>query len=137
MLELRALAILRGPFAQGKPLPPLVNASAIITCCHQGPVVVMPKQAVVMVGGSPALRVTDIAGNPTTCPVPPSPASKPCTTSTVIPTPGANASIKVMIQGVPALLGNPAIPGITDGAPVPCPTLMVSFPGQVQVIATA
>ena len=118
-------------------MPPLVNISAQITCCHAGPVVLLPKQTTVMVGGAPALRVTDVAGNPTTCPVPPSPASKPCTTSTMIPTPGANASTKVMIGGVPALLGNPTVPGITDGAPVPCPTLMVTFPGQVQVIATS
>jgi hypothetical protein len=41
-----------------------------------------------------------------------------------------------MIMGKPAMLGNPSVPGITDGAPVPCPTLMVTFPGQVQVIAT-
>src|SRR3954449_5664328 len=102
-----------------------------------GPVVLMPKQVQVNIGGAPALRVTDIAANPTTCPVPPSPASKPCTTSTVLPVPGASASTKVMIGGVPALLGNPSVPGITDGAPVPCPTLMVMFPGQVQVIATA
>jgi hypothetical protein len=117
-------------------LPPLVNVNAVITCCHMGPVVLMPKQVQVNIGGAPALRVTDIAANPTTCPVPPSPASKPCTTSTVIPTPAANASTVVMIGGVPALLGNPSIPGITDGAPVPCPTLMVTFPGQVQVMAS-
>jgi hypothetical protein len=130
-------AILRGASAQGKALPPIANISAQITCCHAGPVVLFPKQTKVMVGGAPALRVMDVAGNPTTCPVPPSPASKPCTTSTMIPTPGANASTKVMIQGMPALLGNPSVPGITDGAPVPCPTLMVMFPGQVIVNATS
>jgi len=42
-----------------------------------------------------------------------------------------------MIGGKPAMLGNPSVPGITDGVPVPCPTLMVMFPGQVQVIATS
>ena len=69
-------------------------------------------------------------------PVPPSPASKPCTTSTIIPTPTANASTVVMIGGMPALLGNPSVPGITDGVPTPCPTLMVMFPGQTLVMAS-
>jgi hypothetical protein len=69
--------------------------------------------------------------------VPPTPASKPCTTATVIPAPGASVSTKVMIMGKPAMLGNPSVPGITDGVPTPCPTLMVMYPGQVQVIATS
>jgi hypothetical protein len=55
----------------------------------------------------------------------------------VIPAPGASVSTKVMIMGKPAMLGNPSVPGITDGAPVPCPTLMVVYPGQVQVMATS
>jgi hypothetical protein len=55
---------------------------------------------------------------------------------TLLPVPGASVSTKVMIMGKPVMLGNPTVPGITDGAPVPCPTLMVTFPGQVQVIAT-
>jgi hypothetical protein len=29
------------------------------------------------------------------------------------------------------------VPGITDGAPVPCPILMVTFPGQVKVMINA
>jgi hypothetical protein len=117
-------------------LPPLVNISAQITCCHAGKVALFPKQTTVMVGGSPALRAMDISANPTVCPVPPSPASKPCTTSTIIPTPTANASTVVMIGGMPALLGNPSVPGITDGVPTPCPTLMVMFPGQTLVMAS-
>jgi hypothetical protein len=32
------------------------------------------------------------------------------------------------------MLGNPSVPGITDGVPVPCPTLMVQFPGQTLVM---
>jgi len=40
-----------------------------------------------------------------------------------------------MIMGKPAMLGNPSVPGVTDGAPVPCPTLIVTFAGQIQVIA--
>jgi hypothetical protein len=99
-------------------------------------VTLFPKQTTVMVGGSPALCAGDIAGNPTMCPVPPSPASKPCTTSTVLPVPGASISTLVMIGGKPAMLGNPSVPGITDGVPVPCPTLMVMYPGQTMVIAS-
>jgi hypothetical protein len=53
----------------------------------------------------------------------------------VLPVPGASVSTRVMIMGKPAMLGNPSVPGITDGVPVPCPTLMVTFPGQVQVMA--
>jgi hypothetical protein len=116
-------------------MPPIANTSAQITCCHAGPVVVIPKQVKVMVGGSPALCAGDISANPCTCPVPPSPASKPCTTATVLPVPGASVSTKVLIGGKPAMLGNPSVPGITDGVPVPCPTLMVMFPGQVKVMA--
>ena len=118
-------------------MPPIANASAVVQCCHMGMVTVLPKQTKVLVGGSPALCAGDISGNPCMCPVPPSPASKPCTTATVLPVTGASISTKVMIQGKPAMLGNPSVPGITDGAPVPCPTLMVTFPGQVQVIATS
>jgi uncharacterized Zn-binding protein involved in type VI secretion len=118
-------------------MPPIANISAQITCCHAGPVVVFPKQTKVMVGGAPALCAGDISANPCTCPVPPTPASKPCTTATVIPAPGASVSTKVMIMGKPAMLGNPSVPGVTDGVPTPCPTLMVMYPGQVQVIATS
>lgn len=116
-------------------MPPLVNVSAQITCCHAGPVVLFPKQTKVMIGGSPALCAGDVTGNPTTCPVPPSPGSKPCTMSTVLAVPGAAVSTKVMVQGKPAMLGNPTVPGLTDGVPTPCPTLMVVYPGQVTVMA--
>src|SRR4029079_17416195 len=68
------------PSRKERVMPPVVNVSAQITCCHAGPVVLFPKQTKVMVGGSPALCAGDISGNPTTCPVPPTPASKPCTT---------------------------------------------------------
>jgi hypothetical protein len=115
-------------------MPPAVNISAQITCCHSGPVVLFPKQTKVMVGGAPALCAGDISGNPCTCPVPPSPASKPCTTATALPVPMATVSARVMVGGKPIMLGNPTVPGITDGAPVPCPTLMVMFPGQTTVM---
>jgi hypothetical protein len=115
-------------------MPPAVNINAQITCCHSGKVTLFPKQTKVMVGGAPALCAGDISANPTICPVVPSPASKPCTTSTVIPTPAVSVSTRVMVMGKPIMLGNPTVPGVTDGAPVPCPTLMVMFPGQTQVM---
>lgn len=118
-------------------MPPVVNVSADIACCHQGKVTVIPKQTKVLVGGSPAVCAGDVAANPCLCPVPPSPASKPCTTATVLPVPGASVSTRVFIAGKPVMLGNPTVPGVTDGAPVPCPVLMVRFPGQVTVIANA
>jgi hypothetical protein len=117
-------------------VPPIVNASADVACCHQGKVTIIPKQAKVMIGGSPAICAGDIAASPCICPVPPSPGSKPCTTATLIPTPAANVSVKVFVQGQPVMLGNPTVPGITDGVP-PCPILMVRFPGQVTVMANS
>jgi uncharacterized Zn-binding protein involved in type VI secretion len=117
-------------------MPPIVNVKADIACCHQGKVTLLPKQTKVLVGGAPALCAGDVAANPCLCPVPPSPGSKPCTTATVIPTPGASVSTKVFVQGKPVMLGNPTVPGLTDGAPVPCPTLMIRFPGQIKVMVS-
>jgi uncharacterized protein YcsI (UPF0317 family) len=48
-----------------------------------------------------------------------------------------SASVKVMVGGKPVMLGNPTAPGITDGAPAPCPVLMVTYAGQMQVMATS
>jgi|GEM_PF-2374366 len=117
-------------------MPPAVNTSAVITCCHSGPVTLIPKQTTVMVGGAPALCAGDISANPCACPVPPTPATKPCTTATALPVPGATISTKVMVAGKPIMLGNPSVPGITDGVP-PCPTLLVTFAGQVTVMVNA
>jgi hypothetical protein len=114
-------------------MPPVVNVKADIACCHQGKVTLLPKQTKVIVGGAPALRAGDVAANLCACPVPPSPGSKPCTTATVTPTPGVSVSRKVFAQGKPVMLGNPTVPGVTDGAPVPCPTLMIRSPGQIKV----
>jgi hypothetical protein len=117
---------------------PILNASARLACCHQaGTVTLIPSQSTVLVGGAPAMVAGDIAGSPVVaCPVVPSPASKPCTTATVPPIPGATVSMKVMIGGRPVVLGNPALTGITDAAPVPCPVLTVQFPGQTTVLAS-
>ena len=118
-------------------MPPVVNAAADIACCHQGKVAIIPKQFKVLVGGAPALCAGDISANPCLSPVPPSPGSKPCTTATVIPTPGVSVSAKVFVQGKPVMLGTPTVPGVTDGAPVPCPVLMIRFPGQMKVMVNA
>ncbi len=119
-------------------MPPILNANAVVTCCHgAGMVQIIPKQSTVLVGGAPALRAGDIAGNPVAgCPVVPSPASKPCTTATVPPVPGVSASTRVLIGGMPAAIGSPVVPAFTDGAPVPCPIVNVVSPGQAQVSAT-
>jgi hypothetical protein len=115
---------------------PILNASAVIQCCHGGKVTVIPGQQKVLVGGAPALVLGDIAGSPTICPVVPSGPTKPCTTATVpAPAPGTTAT-KVFIEGRPVHASAATLVGITDGAPVPCPTLMVTYPGQTKVMAT-
>ena len=117
-------------------MPPICNANAVITCPHQGGVVKpVPKQATVMVGGAPALRVTDAAGAPVlpgcpNLPTPGTPAFVPCAT---VVAPAAMGSTKVMIAGVPALLGT-SLMTTNSGAPVPNGTT-VKFPGQVVVNA--
>jgi len=118
-------------------LPPILNANAVVTCCHgAGTVQVIPKQTTVLIGGAPAIRAGDIAGNPVAaCPVAPTGPTKPCTTATVPPVPGVSASTRVMIAGMPAALGTPVVPAITDSTPVPCPTVNVMSPGQTQVTA--
>jgi hypothetical protein len=109
--------------------------NAVITCPHQtGMAQPVPKQAQVMVGGAPALRITDMAGTPILpgCPQLPTlatPAFVPCAT---IVAPAAAGSTKVMIGGVPALLATSTM--TTNGIPVMTPAT-VKFPGQVLVNA--
>jgi hypothetical protein len=118
-------------------MPPLCNAAAVITCPHQtGMVVVTPSQANVMVGGSPALRVSDvptwaIAPGCTQLPTPATPAFIPCAKVLSLT---VGASTRVMIGGVPALLNTAQM--VTNGVPVPMPAT-VKFPGQVLVNANA
>ena len=119
-------------------MPPLLTASAQVTCCHgTGFLALVPKQAKVLAGGSPVMCAGDIAPAPVAgCPIPPPPApSKPCTTATVFPVPGVTVSRNVMVGGKPVHIGNPTLQGITDGAPVPCPMVMVQFPGQTTVMS--
>jgi hypothetical protein len=129
-------AILRSTPRQGKgTVPPICNVNAVITCPHQtGIAKPVPKQMQVLVGGAPALRITDMAGTPilpgcTQLPTPGTPGFVPCAT---IVAPAAAGSTKVMIGGVPALLATSTM--TSNGVPVPTP-VTVKFPGQVQVNA--
>ncbi len=118
-------------------MPPICNVNAVITCPHQsGMIKPVPKQMTVMVGGAPALRVTDMAGAPVlpgcpNLPTPGTPAFVPCAT---VVTPAVMGSTKVMIGGVPALL---ATSMMTTNCVVPVPNgATVKFAGQVLVNAT-
>lgn len=117
-------------------MPPICNVNAVITCPHQGGVAKpVPKQTTVMVGGAPALRITDMAGTPIlpgcpNLPTPGTPTFVPCAT---IVAPAAMGSTKVMIGGVPALVGTSMM---TTNCVVPVPNgATVKFPGQVVVNA--
>ena len=83
-----------------------------------------------MVGGAPALCVPDLQGAPIVgCPVPPTPATKPCTTVlTILP---GSWSAKVAVNGMPVYLAT--VSGFTDG--VPPAAIMVAYPGQALVQA--
>jgi hypothetical protein len=116
-------------------VPPICNVNAVITCPHQtGIAKPVPKQMTVMIGGAPALRITDMPGTPilpgcTQLPTPGTPAFVPCAT---IVAPAAPGSSKVMIGGVPALLATDTM--TTSGVPLNTPAT-VKFPGQVIVNA--
>jgi hypothetical protein len=117
-------------------VPPICNVNAVITCPHQAGIVKpVPKQTTVMVGGAPALRVTDMAGAPVlpgcpNLPTPGTPAFVPCAT---VVAPAVMGSTKVMIGGVPALLGTSMM---TTNSVAPVPNgATVKFPGQVVVNA--
>jgi hypothetical protein len=110
-------------------LPFILNANARLICAHGGQVMVIPKQVQVLVGGAPALAEPDLLGSPIVgCPIPPTPATKPCTT--VVSSMPGGASMKVMVGGRPALLDT--FQGLTDG--VPPGNVMVVFAGQTAVM---
>jgi hypothetical protein len=118
-------------------VPPICNINAQITCPHQtGLAKPVPKQTKVMIGGAPALRVTDMAGTPilpgcTNLPTPGTPTFVPCAT---IVAPATPPSTKVMIMGVPAMLSTAMM---TTNCVVPVPNgAMVKFPGQMKVMAS-
>jgi hypothetical protein len=136
LLRPNGVAILRAAFAQGKCVPPICNVNAVITCPHQsGMVKPPPRQTQVMIGGAPALRITDLAGAPVlpgcpNLPTPVTPNLKPCTT---VPAPAVNGSTKVMIGGQPALLQT-SLMSSDCAPPVPNGTT-VKFAGQTTVNA--
>jgi hypothetical protein len=98
---------------------------------HGGKVTVAPKQTTVLIGGAPALRLTDLPTSPIVCPMPPSPGSKPCT---MVGVPPATWAVNtVLVGGVPLLSQMPGPSGLTDGVP-PVP-IMCTFAGQATVMA--
>jgi hypothetical protein len=109
-------------------VPPIVTSFAVVMCAHGGMVMLIPRQTVVSIQGGPVLCEPDILGAPIVgCPVPPTPATKPCTT--VVSTFPGSTSLKVLVGGRPAYVST--LTGLTDG--VPPGNIMVSFPGQVIV----
>jgi hypothetical protein len=112
---------------------PAINSSAVITCTHMGKVNVIPKQFTVTIGGSPALRLTDVLGSPIVCAVPPTPSSKPCTS--VVAPPQLWASKTVTVGGMPLLMQMPGPNGTTDGVPpIPMAGLICAFSGAPTVM---
>jgi hypothetical protein len=109
-------------------VPPLLNANAVILCSHGGKVSAIPGQVQVLAGGAPVLCVPDLMGAPIAgCPVPPTPATKPCTTVVAVLPP--SWSLKVLVGGKPPYVAT--LVGITDGVPPGALTLV--SPGQVVV----
>jgi hypothetical protein len=112
---------------------PALNSSAVVQCPHAtGKVTIIPKLPTVTIGGSPALRLTDLMGSPVVgCAIPPSPSSKPCIA--VVAPPAAWASKTVTVGGLPLLMQMPAPNGMTDGVP-PGPGLICAFSGAPTVM---
>ena len=109
-------------------MPPLLTANALITCVHGGRVTLIPTQQKVLISNSPVMCVPDLQGAPILgCPIPPTPATKPCTTVVAV-MPGS-WSLKVLIGGRPAYVQT--LVGITDG--IPPGAIQCVFAGQVIV----
>jgi hypothetical protein len=102
----------------------------VITCAHGGQVLLIPRQMNVTIAGGAVMCVPDLVGAPIAgCALPPTPATKPCTTLvSVLP---GSWSLKVTVGGKPVYLAT--LVGLTDGVP-PSP-IIVAFPGQVLVQA--
>jgi hypothetical protein len=111
-------------------VPPLLNANAIVNCTHMGLFKFIPTSTV-MIGGAPALTVADTAVPMSPCPFATAAGPAPCVQLTP---PMAGMSMKVMIQGKPALMQNAQFMTIPAGAGVPVPA-MVQFPGNLTVQA--
>jgi hypothetical protein len=107
---------------------PFLTSQAVVTCAHGGRVMLIPRQGVVLIQGSPVMCVPDLIGAPIVgCAQPPTPTTKPCTT--VVSTLPGSTSPKVLVGGRPAYVAT--LTGQTDGVP-PSP-IMVAFPGQTLV----
>jgi hypothetical protein len=109
-------------------MPPILTSQAVVMCAHGGRVMLIPRQASVLIQGAPAMCEPDLIGAPIVgCAQPPTPATKPCTT--VLSTLPGSTSPKVLVAGRPAYVAT--LSGQTDGVP-PSP-IMVVFPGQMLV----
>jgi uncharacterized Zn-binding protein involved in type VI secretion len=130
------MAILRPVPSLGKSVPPICNVNAVINCPHQGGVArPMPKQTQVLVGGAPAMRITDVVGMAFLpgCPNLPTPGTPSFVPCAVVTAPAVAGSTKVLIGGVPALLQGSAM---TTNCVAPVPNgAMVKFAGQTAVNA--
>jgi hypothetical protein len=109
-------------------MTPILNSQAVVMCAHGGQVMLIPRQISVLLQGAPAMCEPDLLGAPIVgCALPPTPATKPCTT--VVSTLPGSTSLKVLVAGRPAYVAT--LSGMTDGVP-PSPITVV-FPGQMLV----
>ncbi len=109
-------------------MAPIITSNATIMCVHGGQVVLVPRQLQVTIQGGSVMCEPDLVGSVIAgCTVPPTPASKPCTT--VISTLPGSSDPKVLVDGRPAYIAT--LSGITDG--VPPGTILVVDPGQTLV----
>jgi hypothetical protein len=118
-------------------MPPICNANAVITCPHQaGMVKPIPQQMQVLIGGAPALRITDMPGAPIMgCPNLPTPGTPTFVPCVSVVAPAVMGSTKVFIGGAPALLATSLM---TTNCVVPVPNgATVKMAGQMLVNATA
>jgi hypothetical protein len=97
-------------------------------CAHGGQVMLIPRQATVLIQGAPVICDPDLLGAPIVgCAQPPTPTTKPCTT--VVSTFPGSSLPKVLVAGRPPYVAT--LSGLTDGVP-PSPITVV-FPGQMLV----
>src|SRR5690242_3991192 len=104
-------------------MTPILNSQAVVMCAHGGQVMLIPRQISVLLQGAPAMCEPDLLGAPIVgCALPPTPATKPCTT--VVSTLPGSTSPRVTAGGRPVYLDT--LSGVTDGVP----------PGVVSVVAS-
>ena len=119
-------------------MPLALNANAMIQCSHMGQFKITPTVGMtVMVGGAPALTISDPSVPMTPCPMVVPPPAGPGPTPCLMLTPGppmtpVGFSKTVMIKGQPLLL-QPAMWMTLATPPSPPVPALVSFPGQATV----